>query len=983
MARATNPGAPQRVSAHVVPKAPSFSSDDEEEKTTIESGGWEEEASTTVEQGDVADKLRALAIGAAQPARSNTAITTTTGSGVSDEPTVDDQRASAALALRPPPGGARLVITGGNDAGRQLEVRPGKTYMIGRGIDNDLVLTDITASRKHFDIRHENGAWILADRASGNGTLINSRIEDAPFMLASGDTIEVGHTAFRFEVVTTAISLPGLPREAPGGGREAPAGSARDARAAEAPTVEDPSDSRELMATPAVHAAKVSRELLTPAVLREAAASAAREAAELRDAGGERARGGVPDEMPSFDGSVDDDLELSTVSGKPMQDPEAPTPHVAASRPKTLPPPAPLPRPRTQTGRPPLAFAATRSQQMAVAQPTQPPFPPVALAAAMAPTISPMHAVPALPQPATTLPLPQMANRPPLAPGLLDSSLGAQLAPTSLPATLPGQGRPLPPNRALRLPFSYPAAPALAAQRSSGIIRAPVSVAAAHPGRDATSTALVHPMSYSGGQAVAAQPPPQRRMPAPSRRMMLALGLVAIAVFAAIATVAIIRSAAGPSNSSGHGGAPAAPAPAARPPTVTPIPSAAAPSPGSAAARPATDKGGAAPPASSPAHSPSSARVASPPAPPADPAGSPPSPRASGDKIAVASPIASAPSPAPATAAPTGSSPSVAVARPAPGPAPAAAASPAPARGSADPSASPPGPSAPPPAGAAPAVPSSGAAGSVASDRVAASGPGAGAPSAPPARVAAPSPAARVPEPAHPAPGDKTRADAAPARPARPVKHAEPRRPEHKVEVAVAPRPEKRRAGRSLQDVKSEATGLYRSKNFSGAALAINSALSGFSGDDVKDLKAIAAIYSQLGKAYAVGMAPGTKPVDAYQALLRANDYDREVGGAYARDLHDKLVAIAPRAATSYMAAKSFEQALQAVRKAEELGSRTDDLKIVRQNLEEKARELLRVARGELASDPDAARQKLHQIQGIVDRQNPLWQQAARLLNGP
>src|SRR5262249_34845300 len=71
MARATNLGAPQRVSAHVVPKAPSFSSDDEEEKTTIESGGWEEEASTTVEQGEVAEKVRALAT-LGQAARSNT-----------------------------------------------------------------------------------------------------------------------------------------------------------------------------------------------------------------------------------------------------------------------------------------------------------------------------------------------------------------------------------------------------------------------------------------------------------------------------------------------------------------------------------------------------------------------------------------------------------------------------------------------------------------------------------------------------------------------------------------------------------------------------------------------------------------------------------------------------------------------------------------------------------------------------------------------
>ncbi|HEX3481111.1 MAG TPA: FHA domain-containing protein [Kofleriaceae bacterium] len=976
MARATNPGAPQRVSAHVVPKAPSFSSDDEEEKTTIESGGWEEEASTTVEQGEVADKVRALAIGAAQPARSNTAITSTTGSGVSDEPTVDDQRASAALALMPPPSAARLVVTQGNDAGRHLEVRPGKTYTIGRGIDNDLVLTDITASRKHFEIRHDNGAWIVADRASGNGTLINSRIEDAPFMLASGDMIEVGHTAFRFDVVGAAISLPGLPSEVPGGVREAPAGAARDARAAQS-VLEDPLDSRELMPTPAVHSPRVSRELITPAVLREAATAAPpREAPGPRDAEGETARG-VPDEVPSFDGSVDDDLELSTMSGKPTQVADPAAAHGAAGRPKTLPPPAPLPRPRTQTGRPPLAFAATRSQQMAVAQPTSS-LPAGAIAAAMAPTISPMHAVPALPQPATTLPLPQMANRPPLAPGLLDSSLGSMLPQltqgTSLPATLPGQGPPLPPNRGPRLPFSY-GAPELAPQRSSGIMRAPVHVAAGHPGRDATSTALVQPMSYSGGQPMAAPPPAQRMVPVLSRRMLLALGLVAIAMFAAIATIAI-RSTAGRARSTSPAGPAAAPATPARPPTVTPIPSA----PGASSAPPS---------GASPAHPAPSGRAA--------PAGaSPPlgSARPSSDKLAAAPPSAGAPPPAPAPASPAASPPTAA---PAPaataGSTPATASSPAPVHvASADKIVAPPGPSAasassPPSrasgtaAGSPSAAPA--AAGSVASDRVATKGPADGAAPSPP--TAAPSPTAAGPEPAHAGSGGKAHADAGSAKTAQPAKHTEPRRREHRTEVAGAPspRPEKRHGGRSLQDVRSEATGLYRSKNFSGASLAIKSALPGFSGDDVKDLQAIAEIYLQLGKAYTVGMAPGTKPVDAYQALLRASKFDREVGGAYTQELHDKLVAIAPRAATSYMAAKSFTQAFEAMSLAEELGSRTDDLKIVRQNLDDKAKELLRTAGSELASDPDAAKQKLHQVQGMVDRTSPLWQRAARLLSGP
>jgi hypothetical protein len=224
----------------------------------------------------------------------------------------------------------------------------------------------------------------------------------------------------------------------------------------------------------------------------------------------------------------------------------------------------------------------------------------------------------------------------------------------------------------------------------------------------------------------------------------------------------------------------------------------------------------------------------------------------------------------------------------------------------------------------------------------------------------------------------------------RPVKHPEPKRPERKVEVAAAPPPpppaprtEKRHTGRSLQDVKSQANALYRSRNFSGAAAAINGALSGFSGDDVRDLTAIAAIYSQLGKAYAIGMAPGTKPIDAYAQLGVALDRDREVGGELQKDLRERRAAVAPRAATSFMAAHSFEQAFQAVHVAEELGSQSDDLKIVRQNLDDKAKELLREARDERSSDPDAAKKKLHQVQGMVERQSPAWQQAAKLLNAP
>ena len=179
-----------------MPKAKPYPGD-EEERTSAESQ-WEDEASTTVEQGDVAERIRGLGV---EPGRRVvTGITDTGATGV-EESTVDDQSAHPALAATPAPRDARvrLVVTQGNEIGQEIAFAPGKTYTIGRATDNDFVLTDIAVSRKHFDVRCDDGAWVIVDRGSGNGTVVNGNIEDNPFMLATGDLIEIGNTVFRFE----------------------------------------------------------------------------------------------------------------------------------------------------------------------------------------------------------------------------------------------------------------------------------------------------------------------------------------------------------------------------------------------------------------------------------------------------------------------------------------------------------------------------------------------------------------------------------------------------------------------------------------------------------------------------------------------------------------------------------------------------------------------------------------------------------------
>lgn len=209
MGRAPHAGAPQRVSAHVLPKAVPYDDGnevDEDEKTTIESG-WEEEPSTTVNESEVAEKIAHL--------RRPQAVTgvTATGIGASEEATVDDREGNMNKMLSmvtPIAQPTRIVITGGNESGVELEIRPGKTYTIGRGVDNDIVLTDIAVSRKHFDLRYEQGQWLIVDRGSGNGTLVNGQLEDQPFALATGDAIEIGNTVFRFEQLQ--INAPPRPK---------------------------------------------------------------------------------------------------------------------------------------------------------------------------------------------------------------------------------------------------------------------------------------------------------------------------------------------------------------------------------------------------------------------------------------------------------------------------------------------------------------------------------------------------------------------------------------------------------------------------------------------------------------------------------------------------------------------------------------------------------------------------------------------------
>ncbi len=87
---------------------------------------------------------------------------------------------------------ATLSVLQGPDRGRVFRTTRGPT-LIGRS-SNVVPLTDHTVSRRHAELRPENGAWELVDLNSVNGTFLNGQRVAEPVILKHGDQIRLGST---------------------------------------------------------------------------------------------------------------------------------------------------------------------------------------------------------------------------------------------------------------------------------------------------------------------------------------------------------------------------------------------------------------------------------------------------------------------------------------------------------------------------------------------------------------------------------------------------------------------------------------------------------------------------------------------------------------------------------------------------------------------------------------------------------------------
>jgi hypothetical protein len=95
----------------------------------------------------------------------------------------------------PPVAEGRAMLVGG---GRRT-VLGGSRFVIGRSRDADLTLDDPNVSRRHAELRREDGAWVVADLASTNGVKVNGR-RVAEHRLNPGDEITVGLETLHYEV---------------------------------------------------------------------------------------------------------------------------------------------------------------------------------------------------------------------------------------------------------------------------------------------------------------------------------------------------------------------------------------------------------------------------------------------------------------------------------------------------------------------------------------------------------------------------------------------------------------------------------------------------------------------------------------------------------------------------------------------------------------------------------------------------------------
>ena len=83
-----------------------------------------------------------------------------------------------------------VVIKEGANIGQKWAIEE-KLFLIGRGEDCDVVLSERPISRQHAEIRRQGNQYYLSDLGSKNSTCLNGQEIDGPVPLQDGDEIQI------------------------------------------------------------------------------------------------------------------------------------------------------------------------------------------------------------------------------------------------------------------------------------------------------------------------------------------------------------------------------------------------------------------------------------------------------------------------------------------------------------------------------------------------------------------------------------------------------------------------------------------------------------------------------------------------------------------------------------------------------------------------------------------------------------------------
>ena len=104
-------------------------------------------------------------------------------------PSRDARRIEAASDRR-----QALLVGGG-----RRNVLSGSRVVVGRSREADIVLQDPNVSRRHAELRRDDGGWQIVDLGSTNGIKVNGRRVDSQ-QLSAGDQITIGVTDLTYEL---------------------------------------------------------------------------------------------------------------------------------------------------------------------------------------------------------------------------------------------------------------------------------------------------------------------------------------------------------------------------------------------------------------------------------------------------------------------------------------------------------------------------------------------------------------------------------------------------------------------------------------------------------------------------------------------------------------------------------------------------------------------------------------------------------------